>query len=292
MFVFFQPLMATGFWTQYNQLFGTMKHLASEYNKSDDLLEVTYEAQKGSEAIQGSGMVIEAKEGRAVIIEDGAFKILDKKDMVIKEVMPTHTGKQFYFDTKHFIGVSEDSLNRLLIDQYIWEVEVHSEQPFATWAHGILQPLSNQFKGGLYNNLYVQEVEAMEEEVAIYEPSTNPQIAITKDKLARTRKEQAVNQQIGNQLLSNISQLKLEIQQEADIVKRELLYDRLQELEQEKAPKDYEADIANLEIRIAELIKLDAIKDRASRKEFARKNKVKRQPTTKFTGSVTVIRLP
>lgn len=36
--VFMQPLMADGFWTSYNRLFGTLPHIVSEYHKSPDLL--------------------------------------------------------------------------------------------------------------------------------------------------------------------------------------------------------------------------------------------------------------
>lgn len=53
--VFMQPLMEQGWWTTYNRAFGTMKHLYSEFRKSEDLLEVEYLGHKGSDRVGGKG---------------------------------------------------------------------------------------------------------------------------------------------------------------------------------------------------------------------------------------------
>jgi len=290
MFVFFQPLMATGFWTQYNRLFGTMSHLKSEFDKSDDLLEVEYWGRVGSEKINGKGKVIDAKESKAIIIEDGAFKLLDKSKMIIEKVLATHTGKQFFFDTKHFISIKEDSLNSLLLDQYVYHIEAYSEQPFGVWVHGQLQPISNKFKGDLFNNIYVQEVEQEIEEKEVYQHNTNPQIDILRDKLQRTRTSQQIAIEQHKQLLSSIYQLKADIAAETDIIKRELLYNKLKKLEAEKQPKDYNSVIAELEIRIKGHIKTDRANIEKGRREAAKKNKGIRKVKTRFTGMLTTIR--
>ena len=56
--IFLQPLIKNGFWTQYNRFFGTPKHLASEYNKSDDALYVKYLVKQGTEEMRGEGYCI------------------------------------------------------------------------------------------------------------------------------------------------------------------------------------------------------------------------------------------
>ena len=157
MFVFFRPLMENGWWTSYNRLFGTTKHLASEFKKSDDLLLAHYEARKGSQAITGKGYVLDAKEGRVVLLENEAFKILDKKELVIEKVLPEHTNQQFFFDTQHFVSVSEDSLNLLLLDKIIWKIEIHSNNDFEVWNEDFQQAPKKQFKGEQSTNLFISE---------------------------------------------------------------------------------------------------------------------------------------
>ena len=290
MFVFFQPLMATGFWTQYNRLFGTMSHLKSEFDKSDDLLEVEYWGRVGSEKVYGKGQVIDAKESKAIIIKDGDFKVLDKGKMIIEKILPTHTGKQFFFDTKHFISIKEDSLNQLLIDQYVYHIEVYSDQPFTIWANGQVQPNTTRFKGDFFNNLYAQELQEAPEEQEIFYSNINPQIDILRDKLERTRTEQQISIDRNKQLLSSIDQLKIDIGKEQDIIKKELLYHQLKKLEKEKQPKDYDATITELQIKLSNHIKSDRIRNEKGRREVAKKNRSIRKSDTRFTGMIITVR--
>ena len=50
--IFLRPLIEQGFWTTYNQSFASVKHLKSEYLKSDDLLEVSM-TLKGFGGVEG-----------------------------------------------------------------------------------------------------------------------------------------------------------------------------------------------------------------------------------------------
>ena len=290
MFVFFKPLMATGFWTQYNQFFGTMKHLYSEFQKSEDLLEVEYWGRVGSQSVQGRGYVIEAKEGKATIIENGAFRILDKNSMVIEKVLPTHTGKRFFFDTQHFIGISIDSLNQLLEEQYLYQIEVHANAPFHAYAHGQEQAASTQYKGELLNSLYFREADQELPERETYVSVSNTQIPILRDKLERMQQAKQQSEAEAATYTRQLSQLKAATQNESDLVKRELLYEQLKELENGRVgDQDYEAQISELEIRIRELLKLDALKNQEGRRVVAKKNSRINRVEVRVTGMYKIV---
>ena len=95
--VFLQPLFENGFWTQYNRYFGTPKHLASEFHKSPDALNVKYTVKKGTEIIKGNGICIEANDAGIVLLEETRFHVLNKNKYTILEVIPEHIGKYVGF---------------------------------------------------------------------------------------------------------------------------------------------------------------------------------------------------
>jgi len=86
--VFLQPLIKNGFWTQYNRFFGTPKHLASEFRKSNDALLVKYFIKKGTEEIRGEGICIEASDNKTILLEGDRFHELNKTKYNIREVIP------------------------------------------------------------------------------------------------------------------------------------------------------------------------------------------------------------
>ena len=52
-----------------------MKHLYSEFRKSDDLLEVAYIGHKGSDRVVGKGWVIDAAKEKAILVQNQQFLI-------------------------------------------------------------------------------------------------------------------------------------------------------------------------------------------------------------------------
>ena len=289
--IFLQPLMKTGFWTQYNRLFGTMKHLSSEFKKSEDLLLVHYEVRKGSEAITGKGYVLDAKEGRAVLLENEEFRILDKKELVIEKVLPEHTNQQFYFDTKHFVSIHEDSLNLLLLDQLIWEVEIHSNNEFEVWNEDFQQAPSKRFKGEQSTNLFINEAPTNTSTLEIYTTVTNPRIVILQEKRQRMQQRDQQQQAAYNKLQDRISIIKQQITSTTDMVQRELWYEELKELEKEKAPTDYSNQLADMEAQIRELKKVDQLKNEEGRRAVVQKNKEAEIAPSQYTGFLTTVRI-
>jgi inner membrane protein len=91
-----QPLMTKGFWTTYNSTFGTQKHLSSEFQKSKDLLEVSYVYEIGSEQFVGGGYCVEASENKTILREKDNWTVLDPDLMKVKSVNFTHRQDFFY----------------------------------------------------------------------------------------------------------------------------------------------------------------------------------------------------
>jgi inner membrane protein len=126
--------MADGFWTSYNRLFGTMTHLQSEFEKAEDLLEVTYRYREATTEESGTGFAIECTGTSATLWnETSGWFLLDANPasaQTVLEVLPTHTDKTFRFDRRSFVAISPDSLDRLLRDQVIYTIQLSGNEAF------------------------------------------------------------------------------------------------------------------------------------------------------------------
>ena len=95
---------------------------------------------------------------------------------------------------------------------------------------------------------------------------------------------------VAAQYAMQLSRLKTTIQNESNLVKRELLYEELKELEKSRVgEKEYDSVIAELEIRIRELIKLDALKNEEGRRVAEKKNRRIKVVAAKVTGMYKVV---
>jgi inner membrane protein len=136
--VFLTPLFEDGFWTTYNRNFGTPKTLYSEFIKSNDLLEAVYTIQKGSAIDTGRGFVIDAdNQDKFTLMRNDSLFQFDATKQIIKQVVPTHTQKKFYFENKTFIGISSDSLNKLLQNKIVMDIQADANEPFIVSENGM-----------------------------------------------------------------------------------------------------------------------------------------------------------
>lgn len=292
--VFMQPLMKNGFWTQYNRAFGTMKHLYSEFNKSEDLLLAKFTGMKGSEQVQGKGYVIRAEKEKAMLLRDDGFFELNKKDLVIEEVIPEHTGRRFFFKNQTFVNVDLDSLNQLCIDQKITKIEVHSNHEFVAWTEDLSNAASQQFKGEWYSNLLFQEKEKeAPKELATYRHVTNPRIQFLRDKIARLENLQAQSTSSQEMRKSKLRTLRLRAKNETDYVERESLLSRIKQLESEPEGKSYWEQIQQTKIQLRETRELDRLKRVEGNLKAAEKNRVGEEQVqpTRFTGFLTTLKI-
>jgi inner membrane protein len=133
--LFMQPLMSDGFWTTYNKMFGTIQHLRSEFEKSNDLLLATYRYREASSEYEDSGYVIEASGDFAVLWNEAdGWKYLDgtaKSLKTILDVIPEHTGKEFHINRKSFVAITKDSLEAILNGSLVYQAHISGNKPFA-----------------------------------------------------------------------------------------------------------------------------------------------------------------
>lgn len=132
--IFLQPLMADGFWTSYNRLFGTMTHLQSEFEKAEDLLQVSYRYREATTERSGSGLVIECTGTIADLWHPATgWQRLDASptsSRTILEVLPEHTGRTFSLVRQSFVAISPDSLDQLLRNQVIYHLQLSANEAF------------------------------------------------------------------------------------------------------------------------------------------------------------------
>jgi inner membrane protein len=153
--VFMKPLMANGFWTTYNSLFGTFKHLVSEYHKSDDMLHITFAAQRGSE--------IDTIKGLLVGLEGSTLTLIDKKKrfhtypetgQIIMEYIPKHTRMRYSFATGDLINITADSLMRFIAAHKCTKLDIQASTKFYVVEKTVEIPKSKLALGCSLNMMY------------------------------------------------------------------------------------------------------------------------------------------
>lgn len=121
-----KPLFANGFWTSYNRSFGTLKHLYSEFKNSDDLLSVQYSYKSAGRATTGTGLLVDAQEGKAVLFQEDRFVLLNDAMQKIINVLPDHTNKPYKIVELFFIDISPDSLRKLISNKPLLTFKLQS----------------------------------------------------------------------------------------------------------------------------------------------------------------------
>lgn len=255
-----KPLFKQGFWTTYNRAFGTLKHLASEFRKSSDLLEVTYQIRRGSEIISGSGLCVEASDHRAVLIENDRFTILEKDEMVILHLLPAHSGRSFFFERVTFDLISPDSLNRLLSLKQVTELTVSGSRRFGLYIEGTISETS-AFKGKFPNHPRFMDLppELTDTAFFIYEP--NPRIAVLETRLRMLEQQISLRKSRIKIRQDEVSRLESAIDTARSIPEKERLFHRLDSLRKAPYPTPDESQSAELVTEIRELRRLEKIKN-------------------------------
>jgi inner membrane protein len=286
--VFLQPLFENGFWTQYNRYFGTPKHLASEFHKSPDALNVKYTVKKGTEIIKGNGICIEANDAGIVLLEETRFHVLNKNKYTILEVIPEHIGKQLFFQTQHFIEISIDSLNQLVQQNPIKFLDIHSNQNFQIVQNSI-HSSTHQFKTDYPSSLFFQEEqkEINTPFVTLFFP--NPRIKTIQlqiDFLINKGQDLKANQSKKQTQLDSLKSLFFSYE---NPTQKEAIYQKIKQLEKVKLPTFDSTKIQELKAKLVELQKADANKFAEKNIKIANSQKEYKKPKTTFTGMITFI---
>ncbi len=289
-----KPLFANGFWTSYNRLFGTMTHLAAEFQRSEDLLEVAYFGRLGTETFEGKGYCLSASDNRAVLLENGQFRILDRNNTVITKVIPSHSGRELKYETRRFVMAPVDSLNRWLAGKALANLEVSANREFR-FHHNLVSSRQTYIKEQFLTEVWLEVIPIPLPQVVTpdtFFDQVNPRILILShqlEALQRQQREKAKQWGLHTQLLQATQKMTLE---ESDVVQQEQLYETYQRLLKVKPPKMEIERIKALELEIQQLQQITRLKNRERRILALQKRQTPPLPApTRFTGSFTFIKI-
>ncbi len=257
--LFMQPLMADGFWTSYNRLFGTLAHLQSEFEKSDDLLLVNYRYREASQEYAGRGYAIEATGNSTTLwSEQGGWEYLDgsaTSSRTILEVIPNHTGKSFELVHQSFVSISADSLERLLENQVVYQLRFSGNKPLEAVfvaREGREEGRRTTFDLSLLESIHLREIPSTK---AVQRVSfrSSPRIATLQAKQRKLRREQSKAAEDWLAHNRKIEKLDAELNTAQDIYRRTQLLDQLKELRKQKQKPDELGDqLREVEIQLQE----------------------------------------
>jgi inner membrane protein len=178
---FSYPLMENGFWTTYNTSFGTPKTLFSEFKKSPDLMTAVCVWQVGSDVRTDSGALVSCvSETNFTLWRNDSFIHFDAAKQIIKQVVPQHTKKLFFVETKPFISLDADSLNNLLRGRIILDLDVNCTEPFRYFENG-MPTRSLNAKLFFPHKLYFQSLDSLPRKDSLFQETDFPSMAIVND---------------------------------------------------------------------------------------------------------------
>ena len=287
-----QPMMKNGFWTTYNAQFGTQKHLASEYQKSKDLLEVDYTYMIGSETFTGKGYCVEADEKKTVLYTSpfggrGAWLEITPQKMNVKQITFTHTQKPFTIKTIPFIQISVDSLNQLVSNKPITEAEILCNQTAKVSEVGIIKEFRSYKEVFPYSILFSVKDTAISVRPFFSLPSVSSklkrhQIQTVKNEYEAKRQKWENNQIEARQLLTDTS---------TNYIQRERNLKHLNQLRNEKPPELDIFRIQNLEYEAIVTEQQDALQTQIEYQKYLLEQTEKRAKvqTPSFSGYLKIL---
>lgn len=261
--IFLQPLIANGFWTSYNRLFGTLPHVLSEYNKSDDLLEVTLTVQYGSDSHEASGYCIAVSKSEITLLDEtNSFVTLPKDGQILSDFYPIHSGKQYNFQSGMFYAISIDSLHSLYSDGKYVAFELQGSRKFVHHDKGI-QKETDKLDLQYSNQLHITEI--LEETVVDF--TSDVSIGLKKQQLQRLLDGQQQKQLDYNNELSSFQEAKSAAELADNSIDKELLMIRFSKMKMPKPPTSIDTKVATLNAEINALKQTDQQRYRQSLEE-------------------------
>jgi inner membrane protein len=297
--IFLQPLMADGFWTSYNRLFGTLTHLQSEFEKAEELLSVDYRYREATTEHKGTGFVIECTGTSATLWnETTGWFFLDGNPasaQTVLEVLPTHTDKTFRFDRRSFVTISPDSLDRLLRDQVIYTIQLSGNEAFTANYGTFASPLRGA--GGDFRSLNLDLVERLtiferpdEQVTATVKYQTSPRIRSLEARIVQLETKNQAEKAAARDLALRIRTLKTIRDEAADIYEEQRAVEELVKLEKKPVTvSKITAQVQELRTQIAELQAADQMKYEEKMAAAQLKFQASRSPTLELTGIVTFV---
>jgi len=249
--LFCYPLIQQGFWTTYNQQFGTLDHLHREYIGSEDILIVEYDFTDRGKIYKGSGYVVHSEKTKAFVFDgDRLFEITDK--MKLASIIPEHTEISRIEIENYFYNINPDSLSGLIDEKLILKADFQCSDKIRYFSssgykesnivkleyvyNADLTILPDTLHGSAINQLAIKEIELknqtlhIQEELNEYEAITeeiqdlqgsfnymrliDQERSVKRLKLLKTKKENFFFSNSGTEKIEmQIEQLKNEIDQ-------------------------------------------------------------------------------
>lgn len=289
---FSAPLMENGFWTVYNRSFGTPKTLYSEFIKSQDLLEVTYKIQKGSAVDTGRGFLLDAEtKDKFTLMRNDSIYHFDATQQIFKEVIPAHTNRKFFIEEKRFIGIEADSLNSLVQNNIVVDIQAESNAPFFVTASGVpSKTLSAKFR--FPNRISFRSLDSLPQKDALFQETDFASMAIRND-LQKLDDEYKFKQKEYQRHVDSIQIYSNLALKESNSMLKEKYQKRRDALRLEEKPQfdEVNRNALNAALRISEARFAVENKRRIFEREKAFTALVRSKPKTQFVGFVKTIRI-
>ncbi len=244
--VFLQPLFANGFWTSYNSLFGTLKHIVSEYNKSKDLIIVDFTLQHGSELTQHKGLCVAVNTSKITIItKKKQFESYPKEGQQITNITPTHTKMKHTFRQGDLIDISADSLMRFVAAHKCTKLDMQASTKFYV-VENTIETKKSKLSLSYPNQLYIKEIP--QENKAQY--VTSPGIASSRDQIALLQAQYNKAYSQYQQELDQYQALRSKMETTTAYVAKQMLMEQLDATKEPTPPKSIEDKILDYKLRI------------------------------------------
>ena len=109
-------LFSNGFWTQYNRIFGTVRHVYNEFRATPNFLEIEYNIYSNAEQQNGKALLLFANENDLLLYENERLMEISTKNQFqrIDNVKPLRTQYPFIENRHVFVNITSDSVNALL----------------------------------------------------------------------------------------------------------------------------------------------------------------------------------
>lgn len=285
-------LWQNGFWTSYNNQFGTIENLESEMRRSSDALDVVATCKFGTETIERKGLLVELKSsGMVLLSEEGFVQVGD--DEVFQHARFQHTGQQLKVESLNLIAISADSLNAILHGKHIKSLEIAANQPFQITEPNGFRKEASSFREGYLSQppIFSETPFTPSLDTFIADRTFQAEIDLIEAEIQRIQRSDAQAESVQRKHEALISSLRSQYAASSDISERQRIHGQIKELEAKKFPGNDGEKIEALRDRIAKIRKENRLKAEAQRQGIELKNQqeLAKLQETFFTGVLSWI---
>ena len=179
------------------------------------------------------------------------------------EVIPENLEKALLFKSLHFFHISTDSLNRLIDQLHIQEIEIYSNDPFQVYQNSIPE-ITNHFQARYPNEIFFLAAPMEQELIKSTSFHTNPRINTIQKQIQQLTLESI---EFNNAIAENqyyLNELEKQFQTENNLPRKERLYQEIRTIQKIKLPNDPQPKILELQNKLNELLINDRIKYQTS----------------------------